>query len=64
MTKKPMKVTEAINNKLHPKSKLTISDAKAIRDSFKRGVHINEIASMTDVCPHMARDIATGRLFA
>ncbi len=63
MTKKPMKVAEAISNKLHPKSKLTISDAKAMRDSFKRGVHLNDIASMADICPQLASAIIHGHVY-
>ncbi len=51
------------DEKVHPKSKITRKDVKAIRDAYARGVSIFEIADMADIGIAVARDIATGRLF-
>ncbi len=65
MAKTPVKtVVQAITDKVHPESKLTLKDVKAIRDAYKKGVSIFEIADMADMNAVMARDIALGKLFA
>lgn len=65
MAKTPVKVSAILTpDTVHPNSKLTLKDVKAIRDAYKKGVSIFEIADMADMNAVMARDIALGRIFA
>jgi hypothetical protein len=64
MAAKKKPAAPVADDKVHPNSKLTRKTVQAIRDDYARGVSIAEIASSHGLGIAVARDIATGRLFA
>lgn len=65
MAKRSKKVSEILTpDTVHPDSRLTPKDVKAIRDDYAKGMTFADLAVKHKMSTSMARDIALGRLFA